>query len=70
VWLGEIPIFRRKISPRSSGRRLSQANIQQYVTNLLEDTGDMFLRNVGLSQNYKALQPRKQYSSAFQTHNR
>jgi hypothetical protein len=30
---------------------------------LERDGGDMFLRNVGLSPNYTALQPRRQYST-------
>jgi hypothetical protein len=43
-----------------------QAGSAGFLLGLLfnaEDGGDMFLRNVGLSPNYKALQPRRPYFS-------
>jgi hypothetical protein len=45
------------------GRRISQVrNQQKQAANLLVDGGGRFLRNVGLSQKYTALQHRRQRS--------
>jgi hypothetical protein len=62
------------ISPPSSGKeiRSSGLRLQPASAGFLlgihfdpEDGGDMFLRNIGLSPIYAALQPRRYYSILF-----
>jgi hypothetical protein len=61
-------MFRRYIFPQSSGQETSR-NRRQATTGLIgllfdsEDGRDVFLRNVGLSQEYMALQLRRLHST-------